>query len=113
MKYNMNIKKIIRESIQKVIFENDEMCGTDEEFNAFMNWAMTKGNDYGFGEAAGDYVNGGDSSKLYMIAMQYGKKVGINPEIVFNMAKEAAEGIYEFMGNKFKNPVDTRNMTQN
>jgi hypothetical protein len=48
-----------------------------------------------------------------MIAMQYGKKVGINPEIVFNMAKEAAEGIYEFMGNNFKNPIDTRNMTQN
>ena len=124
----MNIKKIIRESIQKVIFENDEMCGTDEQFNAFMKWSMTDGNDYGFGdaaekyvndklndfgEAAGDYVNGGDSSKLYMIAMQYGKQTGINPEIVFNMAKEAAEGIYGFADDIFGNAIDTRDMEEN
>ena len=109
----MNIKKIIRESIQKVIFENDEMCGTDEQFNAFMKWSMTDGNDYGFGDAAEKYVNDGDSSKLYMIAMQYGKQTGINPEIVFNMAKEAAEGIYGFAGDIFSNPIDTRDMEEN
>lgn len=109
----MNIKKIIRESIQKVIFENDEMCGTDEQFNAFMKWSMTDGNDYGFGDAAEKYVNDGDSSKLYMIAMQYGKQTGINPEIVFNMAKEAAEGIYGFADDIFGNAIDTRDMEEN
>jgi hypothetical protein len=109
----MNIKKIIRESIQKVIFENDEMCGTDEQFDAFMRWAMTDGNDYGFGDAAEKYTNDEDPSGLYMIAMQYGKQTGINPEIVFNMAKEAAEGIYGFAGDIFSNPIDTRDMEEN
>ena len=87
-----------------------EMHGTDEEFDAFMKWAMTDGNDYGFGDAAGEYVSDGDPSKLYMIAMTYGKMVGINPEIVFNIAKEAAEGIYGFMGNIGDNTIDLTNM---
>ena len=104
-----DLHRIVRESVYRILREED-MNGTDEEFNAFMKWAMTDGNDYGFGDAAGDYVNSGDSSRLYMISMQYGKMVGMNPEIVFNMAKEAAEGIYGFANDMGDNSIDLTGM---
>ena len=43
---------------------NTSEIGTDEQFDAFMKWAMTNGSDM-FSSAANDYVNGGDESKLY------------------------------------------------
>ena len=105
-----DLHRMVKESVYKILKEDDNMNGTDEEFDAFMKWAMTDGNDYGFGDAAGEYVSDGDPSKLYMIAMTYGKMVGMNPEIVFNIAKEAAEGIYGFMGNIGDNTIDLTNM---
>lgn len=107
----MNINKIIAESINKVLLE--DAMGTDEEFDAFMRWSMTDGNDYGFGDAASDYVNGGDESKLYMIAMQYSKISGVNPEVAFSMCKEAAEGIYGVADDMFGNAIDLGGMEIN
>ena len=107
----MNIKKIIRESIKKVISE--DAMGTDEEFDSFMRWAMTDGNDYGFGDAASDYANDGDGTKLYMIALQYSKITGIDKEVAFSMCKEAAEGIYGFMDDISGGAIDLTGMEEN
>lgn len=107
------LHKVINESIKKVLKEEDEPMGTDEEFNDFMRWSMTDGNDYGFGDAASDYVNGGDESKLYMIATQYSKLTGVNVEVAFSMCKEAAEGIYGSMDDMFGDPIDLSGMDAN
>ena len=90
-----------------------EMHGTDEEFDAFMRWAMTDGNDYGFGDAAGEYVNDGEQMKLHNVAMQYARTFKIHPEKAFNMAKEAAEGIYGFANDMRDNAIDMRGMKIN
>ena len=90
-----------------------EMHGTDEEFDAFMKWAMTDGNDYGFGDAAGEYVNDGDPTRLHNVAMQYARMFKMHPEKAFNIAKEAAEGIYGFANDMGKNAFDLNNMEIN
>jgi len=90
-----------------------EMHGTDEEFDAFMKWAMTDGNDYGFGDAAGEYVNDGDPIRLHNVAMQYAKMFKMHPEKAFNIAKEVAEGIYGFANDMGKNAFDLNNMEIN
>lgn len=90
-----------------------EMHGTDEEFDAFMRWAMTDGNDYGFGDAAGEYVNDGDPIRLHNVAMQYARMFKMHPEKAFNIAKEAAEGIYGFVNDMGKNSLDLNNMEIN
>ena len=107
------LHRIIMESVSKILFEEDDMNGSDEEFNDFMSWAMTDGNDYGFGDAAGKYVNDGDGSDLYMIAMQYAEKNGMNPELVFNLAKEVAEGVYGFADDMGNNFIDLTNLEAN
>ena len=90
-----------------------EMHGTDEEFDAFMKWAMTDGNDYGFGDAAGEYVNDGDPIRLHNVAMQYARMFKMHPEKAFNMAKEAAEGIYGFANDMGDNAIDMRGIEIN
>lgn len=109
-----DLHRIVRESVERVLmedFESDsEMQGTDEEFDAFMSWAMTDGNDYGFGDAAGEYVNDGNATKLYMVAIQYSRMFKMPPEKAFNMAKEAAEGVYGFLGDMGDNAIDLTNI---
>jgi hypothetical protein len=90
-----------------------EMHGTDEEFDAFMKWAMTDGNDYGFGDAAGEYVNDGDPIRLHNVAMQYARMFKMHPEKAFNIAKEVAEGIYGFANDMGSNAIDLTNMEIN
>lgn len=90
-----------------------EMHGTDEEFDAFMKWAMTDGNDYGFGDAAGEYVNDGDPTSLHNVAMQYARMFKMHPEKAFNIAKEAAEGIYGFAKDMGDNAIDISGMKIN
>ena len=135
------LHKVITESIQKLIRESyvpsnyyddedvddslsDEergypnhwmkvMHGTDEEFNAFMKWAMTEGNDYGFGDAAGEYVKDGEQMKLHNVAMKYAIKFKVHPEKAFNMAKEAAKGIYGIANGMRDNAIDMRGMRGN
>ena len=112
-----DLHRIVKESVNRILKENDydddEMHGTDEEFDAFMRWAMTDGNDYGFGDAAGEYVNDGNPTRLYNVAMQYARMFKMHPEKAFNIAKEAAEGIYGFVNDMGKNALDLNNMEIN
>jgi hypothetical protein len=109
-----DLHNIVKETVNRILRENDEdMNGTDEEFNDFMKWAMTDGNDYGFGDAAGEYVNNGDPTKLYNVAMQYANITKMHTEKAFNMAKEAAEGIYGFVNDMGNDAIDTRDMEIN
>ena len=109
-----DLHRIVRNSVNRILsegFESDsDIQGTDEEFDAFMSWAMTDGNDYGFGDAAGEYVNDGNATRLYMIATQYSRMFKMSPEKAFNMAKEAAEGIYGFLGGMGDNAIDLTNI---
>ena len=84
-----------------------------KEFDAFMKWAMTDGNDYGFGDAAGEYVNDGDPIRLHNVAMQYARMFKMHPEKAFNIAKEAAEGIYGFANDMGDNAIDMRGIEIN
>lgn len=92
---------------------NAAEIGTDEEFDAFMNWAMTDGSDM-FSSAANEYVNGGNENKLRTLSSRYAKEFGLNQEVAFSIAKEAAEGLYEFLGGMqvvgAKNTNETKNM---
>ena len=88
---------------------NTSEIGTDEQFDAFMKWAMTNGSDM-FSSAANDYVNGGDESKLYVLSTYYAKEFGLNQSVALNIAKEAAEGIYGFLGGM--QIIDTRNANE-
>ena len=95
------------------MLENNNMnmseMGTDEQFDAFMKWAMTNGSDM-FSSAANEYVNGGDESKLYVLSTYYAKEFGLNQSVALNIAKEAAEGIYGFLGDM--QIIDTRNANE-
>ena len=95
------------------MLENNDMnmseMGTDEQFDAFMKWAMTNGSDM-FSSAANEYVNGGDESKLYVLSTYYAKEFGLNQSVALNIAKEAAEGIYGFLGGM--QIIDTRNANE-
>ena len=108
-----DIHKIVKESVEKVrrLYESDDELemGTDEEFDAFMQWATTDGSDM-FSSAANEYVNNGDESKLYVLSTYYAREVGLNQNVAFNIAKEAAEGIYGFLGGM--QVVDTRNANE-
>lgn len=88
--------------------------GTDQEFDAFMTWSMTKGSEM-FSDAADEYVNDGNEDKLHSVAIRYAEENGLNPEVAFNMAKEAAEGLYDFVGRfKFDEPTnESRYMKKN
>ena len=116
-----DLHQIVKESVNRILKEeevvpsnyDDEMRGTDEEFDTFMTWAMTDGNDYGFGDAAGEYVNDGDPTRLYIVAMQYAKMFKMHTEKAFNMAKEAAEGIYGFANDMGDNAIDMSGMEIN
>ena len=90
-KTRKNLGDPLKESV------NVSEIGTDEEFDAFMNWAMTEGSDM-FSSAANEYVNGGNENKLLSVSLRYAKEFGLNQEVAFSIAKEAAEGLYDFLG---------------
>lgn len=95
--------------MNKYTENNTNEIGTDEQFDAFMKWAMTNGSDM-FSSAANEYVNGGDESKLYVLSTYYAKEFGLNQSVALNIAKEAAEGIYGFLGGM--QIIDTRNANE-
>lgn len=93
------LNKIISESIKKALNE----LATDEQFDEFMKWAMTEGNEL-FDDAAYAY-DYGDDRKLHDLAIKYSQQFGVDENTAFDMAKEAAEGIYQFIDTAFANPT--------
>lgn len=80
--------------------------GTDQEFDAFMTWALTKGGDV-FSDAADEYVYDGNEDALRSVALHYAEKTGLDEEVAFNLAKEAAEGLHDFVGGfQFHGPTN-------